>query len=97
MEIKHINKKISAARKIRKKIQSVLEKSISLTGVDVHTQLPILNIVAWQKITTFPERKDRKEHARAHLPFCCIQVEGASKPLHPTKHRHGGPTFFGSM
>ena len=42
MEIKHIKKKMGAARKIRKKTQSVLEKSVSLKGVDVHPQLPVL-------------------------------------------------------
>ena len=42
MKIKRIKKKMGAARKIRKKTQSVLEKSVSLKGVDVHPQLPVL-------------------------------------------------------
>ena len=28
---------------------------------------------AWQNRTTFPKQVDRKEHACAHLPLCCIQ------------------------
>ena len=42
MKIKRIKKKMGAARKIRKKTQSVLGKSVSLKGVDVHPQLPVL-------------------------------------------------------
>ena len=39
MKIKGIKKKMGAARK---KTQSVLEKNVSLKGVNVHPQLPIL-------------------------------------------------------
>ena len=42
MKLKRIKKKMGAARKIRNKTQSVLEKSVALKGVDVHPHLPIL-------------------------------------------------------
>ena len=74
MEIKLIKKKMSVARKLRKKTQSILEKRVSLKGVDVHPQLPVLlrgkiERLSWKKRI----EKNMIEHACAHLPFCCIQ------------------------
>ena len=74
MEIKHIKKKISAARKIRKKTHSVLgERFFERCGCASATS----NIVAWQNVTTFSAKKDIEknmiEDACAHPSFCWIQ------------------------
>lgn len=89
MKIKRTKKKANTARK---ETQSVREKSASLEGVHVHAQLPLalLRGKMYQNKTTFLEKWDGKEHADAHS-----KVEAASRPLHPTKHKHVGNRFFG--